>query len=211
MINKFRKYLLGIYVLSFLVAIQSCKNEDKENKDQPEVKAETKMENTPAPFTSGPFTVLKLDKNDLVYLFSAGQTKKLTIEFRDENTSTSKMTAIAYATQQNGSIVNSLMPKVINQSGTESWDTTGIKILGNNELSEAKVKKILKITGQITLGNAKDLYFYPKKDSNNNIFFIISTTQVAFTATGVGILITYPLDGEDSKPSPPAPPCNPCN
>ncbi|MFZ1260361.1 MAG: hypothetical protein WAQ93_07750, partial [Chitinophagaceae bacterium] len=62
----------------------------------------------------------------------------------------------------------------------------------------------------INATNAKDLYFYPIKNSNNQIYFIVSTSLVPFTTTGPKVMLTYPTGGEDSKPSPPAPPCAVC-
>ena len=95
-------------------------------------------------------------------------------------------------------------------ASTTVWDTVAVQILGNNELSIRKIKDLLGINGNgpITTANAKHLYFYPKRKSNNHIYYFVSTEPPRTAGTGEKII--YPAVGKDTNPSPPDPPCTTC-
>ncbi|HQW42806.1 MAG: hypothetical protein IPP02_01250 [Chitinophagaceae bacterium] len=203
------KNFVSTVIISCCLTLLSCNNGDKETpKEQKEQSAETNQENTSSKaLTAGPFTVLKLDKQALIDLFNntGANAKKILIQFSDDGSS-QFMQAVAFGANKNNVYQNVL--KTLTPASTNSWDTTGLKIMGNNELTKKQIKTL--IGGTINATNAKDLYFYPIKNSNNQIYFIVSTSLVPFTTTGPKVMLTYPTGGEDSKPSPPAPPCAVC-
>lgn len=201
-------FLTILFLLSSIIAIQSCNNDKnkEEKKEQNEtVKSAAPGVAAPAPFAAGSFSILVLEKQKLLDLFNDPNAKKLLIQFSDENTATSTMTAVAFSATKKTNI-RVLGPKDLIPASTETLNPEGKIILGNNELTEKQIKDL--IGGKIST-HAADLYFYPKKDANNQIFYIVSKDLVAQTKQ-INLMITYPATGESSKPSPPAPPCATC-
>lgn len=205
---------LTVLCVSFLFA---CKDEKKKEKTVDQASNSSSSIAAPAdtpinpsgqpaaaaiPQTAGPYSVLKLDRQALKDLF-VGSTQKLLIQFSDQGTN--RMQAVAFAAKKNNVYENVL--KNLTPASNASWDTTGVKILGNNELTEKQIKKLI---GGAIKDNAKDLYFYPIKDAMNQMYFIVSTTLMDFKTPGKDIMLGYP-DGESTKPSPPAPPCTTCD
>jgi hypothetical protein len=205
-------------VVAFCFILATSCNSDKKQDKPAEQKDGIKAEQAPvtttsdqpanaappaaAAFTVGPFTILKLEKQALLDLFRDSNTKKLLIQFSDNGVQF--MQAAAFAAKKDNvydNVVKTLIP-----ASASPWDTTGPKILGNNELSKKQIKTL--IGGKIDAAHAVDLYFYPIKNANNQIYYIVSTQLVPFTTTGAGVMLGYPAGGEDTKPSPPAPPCS---
>ena len=207
--KKKRSALQGL-ILCFLLflIIQSCNDEKKTDKKETQSAANLTdtVAKEGAPLTAGPFAVLKLEKQKLLNLFAEGSVKKLLIQFSQDNTPGGNILGIAYGAKTTNVFMTG--PADLIQATTETWDTTGTKILGNNELSESKIKKII---GGPIAQNAKDLYFYPKKNGNNHIYYVVSTQLMAFTKMDETITITYPTTSEDTNPSPPDPPCTTCD
>lgn len=189
-------------LLSFII-VQSCNNDKTAEGKIDSLSSDTapNAQQQPAALAAGPFTILKIDSADLVTLFSNNNVKKLLIQFLDSNVANSKITGIAYGAKGNNDTLNGW--RMMQPASVETWDTTGIKILGNNQLTERQIKRLL---GGNVNTHARTLYFYPKKSSDNHIYFIVSRQLTSFTKAGDVSRITYPADGESTKPSPPAPP-----
>ncbi|HEX7903544.1 MAG TPA: hypothetical protein VF487_06670 [Chitinophagaceae bacterium] len=207
--KKKRSTLQGfILCFSLFLIIQSCN--DEKTTDKKEAQSAANLTDTAikesTPLTAGPFAVLKLEKQKLLELFAEGQVKKLLIQFSQDNTPGGNILGIAYGAKPTNVFLTG--PKDLVQATSETWDTTGKKILGNNELSESKIKKII---GGPIAQNAQDLYFYPKKNANNHIYYVVSTQLIAFTKMEDITTITYPPTSEDTNPSPPDPPCTTCD
>src|SRR5258705_8750817 len=141
-------FLTALFLFISIISIQSCNN-DKKKEGEEKKELANPGEGAGAQRVSGPFAIVKLDKQDLLALFAPAGTEKLLIQFSDPNTSTSIMQAVAYGAKPND--VTTIGPKDLLRSSSRSWDTTGVKILGNNELSEKQIKKL--IGGKINLAN----------------------------------------------------------
>ncbi len=193
---------LGLFLT--LMTHQSCndkKDDGQEKKTDPIVK--DAGDPAAAAATQGPYAVLKIEKQQLVDAFS-NPAQKILIQFSDANTATSSINAIIYGAKKDNKKTSG--PFTLLPANGTVLNTTGMVNLGNNELTIKQVKDLLNINGQITLGNAQVLYFYPKKDADNYIRYYVSTVLLE----EVQAQINYPAVGVDTKPSPPADPCDPC-
>lgn len=209
---------MSALLVSLSFVIFSCNSEKKENdKKAPDEKISAKNDSAGnADFLSGKgkYAVLKLNKADLLLLFSNNQAKKLLIEFTDSNhisAPSKSINAITYAANLKNDIIgNSVYLFPENITNPQLWDTTNHQILGNNELSRKEVKIALGNVNKIDATTAKDLYFYPVKLANKHIAYFVSKDLVVFTTYqgGIKILTYYPPNGEASNPSPPAKPCD---
>lgn len=216
--NLSKKGLLKAFLLLstlFILLNFSCKEkgakEKETNKDSTTNAEDTNQQQA---FLAGTakYAVLQLNAADLVTLFSDPQARKLLIEFTDSNNTGSKtINAVAYAAKMNNNIVGNrqfIFPASFSGGAKNEWDTTGTQILGNNELTLKTIQSALGINGPINAGNAKTLYFYPLKDSDDHIKYKISTNLYEFKKTNITIMITYPPGNNYTNPSPPAPPCD---
>ena len=158
-------------------------------------------------FSYGDFSILKLSKDDLVKLFEKPNTQKVLLQFVDDNTAGNDIPNGLMGTgATKANVTTSDSVKLIEVTGTTAANFPGIKYMGNLELSQKDINKILGRPGNSPIrdSTAKDLYFEP----------VLSPTYPNYVVYYVGL--TYPiasnlkLEAPPTNPSPPAAPCNPC-
>lgn len=193
-------------IISFFV-LSSCNGNEKDKKEQPKTESiDKKGTMNDAPFTATGYAVVRLSNADLQNLFTnpagpGGPPNKLYLQFRDENVASGAMLAVAFGIRPNG--ITATGPYNLNQSGTQILANNGTEILGNNELTKRQITTL--IGGPIS-SYTGDLYFYPKKDANNQIRYVVWTSLIPFLNAEA---FAYP-PGPETNPSPPAPPCVIC-
>jgi len=166
--------------------------------------------------SAGTFSYLKLPKDSLVKLFADangnpnGGTVKVLLQFVDDNTASNvnPINLIAYgATARNRKTSGPIYLTI--ETTPAPANLSGIKFLGNLELSRNKLNNILGNQGNPPIGsnNSKDLYFQPAAGAGNYINYVLYyISQNPYT--GDTTLINLP---PPTNPSPPADPCDPCD
>jgi hypothetical protein len=192
------KIVMSFLFFSFLTGVFSCNNEKKE----PQNKVAEEQKTTPAAVVgAGRFYTLKLDATTLGVLFNSSNTNRLLLEFIDSNHTTNHPIGLVAYGARNNSVVTAGPLGLTPVTTIGLWDTTGVKILGNLELTRGQVRRILGLAGggPIGGGQLRDLYFYPTRDSENHIIYMVSAAGPVKMTT---------LTDEFTNPSPPATPCN---
>ncbi len=204
--KSFRNLIQPVLFTIFLVFLISCgskKNEDKKvtgDDTNTTINSSGNKEGQNAnasPLGAGGFYYLKLDSATIWNVFKDANSKKILLQFVDSNNTSIGL--IAYGAQKKINYITT-GPIGFKIESDTPWDTSGIKILGNLEVSKKEIKLSLGVTGSLNASNCKDLYFSPTMDMSypNYVLYNISKTK------GVTGFIT----GAGTKPSPPAPPCD---
>lgn len=193
-------------IISFFV-LSSCNGNEKDKKEQSTKDTSNQQQaKKDAPLMANGYAVVRLSNADLQALFTnpagpGGPPRKLIIEFRDDNIANAPMMGVAFGCRQNGNTATG--PINLNQAGTQVLPNNGSEILGNNELRKNQITTL--IGGPIS-SYTGDLYFYPKKDTDNHIRYVVWTSLIPFLNAEA---FAYP-PGPETNPSPPAPPCTVC-
>ncbi len=197
--------VLFISLLVYLISCGSKKDEDEDkktpgddknttinssgNKESQDVKAAT--------LGAGGFYYLKLDSATIWDIFKISDSKKILLQFVDSNNTS--ISLIAYGAQKKINYIT-IGPIGLKIESDTPWDTTGVKILGNLEVSKKEIKNALGVTGSLKASDCKDLYFSPTMD-------VLYPNYVLYNVSKVKGVAGF-LAGAGTKPSPPAPPCD---
>jgi len=184
---------------SLLTGIFSCNDEKK----QPENKV-TEVETVAPPkvLGAGRFYTLKMDAATLGVLLADQNTNRLLFEFIDSNLTANYPIGLVSYGARNNSVVNAGPRGLTPVTTTALWDTNGVKILGNLELTRGQLRRVLGLgggAGPIPGGQLRDIYFYPSKNATNHIYYRVSATAPGEMGTQAD---------EFTNPSPPATPCS---
>jgi hypothetical protein len=206
--KSLRNLLQPVLFTTLLVYLISCGSKKEEDKKAPgddkntTINSSGNKESQDAKIaTTGAsgFYYLKLDSATIWNIFKIANSSKILLQFADSNNTAFSL--IAYGAIKKTNIITTGPIGLTIETDTP-WDTSGLKILGNLEVTKKEIKLALGLTPGTPLKkeNCKDLYFSPTMDVSypKYILYNISTVKG----------IKEFLAGSGTKPSPPAPPCD---